>query len=318
MQRPIVALSPMADMTDSTFCRVVKSLSSPIVFREMVSSEAVIRGNDKTMGMAEIHHEERPLVQQIFGANPENMAESARIIERDFHPEGFDINMGCPVYKITSNFNGAALMKNPELATNIVKSMKAAISVPLSVKMRAGWSDHEECIDFSKQIEEAGASLITVHGRTKMQGYAGLSNRDVVRRVKEAVSIPVLYNGDVFTWQDYFKALDETGCDGVLIARGALGNPWIFKQIQEKLNGKEPEEVTLEERIRVVRMHLNLHLNQYGDDRLPTFRKHLSWYFKGLPHFKQFRQEMMTAPDEKTLDTIFDTVLKTAPKGLTL
>lgn len=317
-ERPIAALSPMADMTDSAFCRVVRSIASPVVFREMVSSEAIIRKNQKTMEMADIHPDERPLIQQIFGARPKAMAEAARIIEEEHHPEGIDINMGCPVYKITSNFNGSALMKDPEVASNIVKEMKAAISIPLSVKMRAGWSKHTECIEFAKRMEAAGADLITVHGRTKEQGYAGTSNRDVVRQVKESVSIPVLYNGDVFEWQDFFAAIEETGCDGVLIARGALGNPWIFKQIEEKLRDKNPQEITLEERIRVVREHLDLHLAQYGEERVPTFRKHLSWYFKGLPNFKQYKQDLMAAADKKDVNKILDRILERETESLTV
>ncbi|MBT3212974.1 MAG: tRNA-dihydrouridine synthase family protein, partial [Planctomycetaceae bacterium] len=273
----------MADMTDSAFCQVVREVvktrienSRLIVFREMVSSEAVVRGNDKTLGMTEIHPAERPLVQQIFGANPDTMAASAKFIQDNYQPEGIDINMGCPVYKITSNFNGSALMKDPAIATEMVQKMKAVLDVPLSVKMRAGWEDHSECIEFAKVIEAAGADLITVHGRTKKQGYSGKSHRDVVAQVKQAVSIPVLYNGDVFTWEDYFAALEETSCDGVLIARGALGNPWIFAQIEQKLAGKEPDVITLEERITVVKRHLDLHLAQYGEEKLATFRKHMS------------------------------------------
>lgn len=307
--RPIVALSPMADMTDSAFCRTVKSIARPIVFREMVSSEAIVRGNEKTKEMAEIHVDERPLVQQIFGADPTVMAEAARIVDTEFHPEGIDINMGCPVYKITSNFNGAALMKDAPLATAIVKAMKAAITVPLSVKIRAGWSRHDECVEFAKRLEDAGADLITVHGRTKVQGYSGTSDRGAVASVKRAVSIPVLYNGDVFAWQDFFQALEQTGCDGVLIARGGLGNPWIFKQIEDRLLGQEPEDVTVQERIRVVRMHLALHLAQYGEQAVPTFRKHLSWYFKGIPHFKAFKQRLMTATTHEAVEDVLRDVL---------
>jgi len=316
--RPIVALSPMADMTDSAFCRVVKSLASPIVYREMVSSEAVIRKNKKTLEMAEIHESERPLVQQIFGARPQVMAEAARIIEEEDRPEGIDINMGCPVYKLTSSFNGAALMKDVETATRIVKEMKAAVSIPISVKMRAGWSNHHECIEFAKHIEDAGADLIGVHGRTKEQAYAGLSDRSVVAEVKKAVSIPVLYNGDVFTWQDFFLSLEETKCDGVLIARGALGNPWIFKQIESKLQGKIVTEVTLQERLAVVRKHFDLHLNQYGESRVPTFRKHLSWYFKGLPNFKPFKEELMKAQDRTSVLNVLDKIEKTTNVTLTV
>ncbi len=308
-KRPIIALSPMADMTDSSFCQIVKSVASPIVFREMVSAEAVVRGNEKTIEMTDIHEAERPLVQQIFGARPSTMAEAARIIEEQHHPEGIDINMGCPVYKITSNFNGSALMKDPVTATKIVREMKAAITVPLSVKIRAGWSQYDECVEFSKRLEDAGADLITVHGRTKEQGYAGLSNKAAVAEVKKAVSIPVLYNGDVFTWQDFFSSLDVTGCDGVLIARGALGNPWIFEQIESKLAGKEPREITLAERVDVALKHFDLHLQQYGQDKVATFRKHLSWYFKGQPHFKQYREKLMTAPDRATVEAILRSVV---------
>ncbi|MFH1712499.1 MAG: tRNA-dihydrouridine synthase family protein, partial [Patescibacteria group bacterium] len=180
IDRPIIGLAPMADMTDTAFCQIVKSLASPIIWREMVSAEAIVRGNEKTLEMTKIHEDERPIIQQIFGADADRMAEAARIIEADIQPEGIDINMGCPVYKMTSSFNGAALMKDPELASNIVKQVKAAISLPLSVKIRAGWSEHSECIDFAKMLEQAGADLISIHGRTKAQGYAGKENRQVV------------------------------------------------------------------------------------------------------------------------------------------
>lgn len=309
-QKPIIALAPMADMTDSAFCRVVKSLSSPVVFREMVSSEAVVRGNDKTLDMTDIHPSERPLVQQIFGSDPETMAESAAIVERDHRPEGFDINMGCPVYKITHNFNGAALMKEPERATAIVKAMKERISVPLSVKIRAGWEDPKECLDFAPIMEEAGAELITIHGRTKKQGYSGTSDWDMIRQVKERVSIPVFANGDIHSAPLIFDALKQTGCDGVLIARGALGNPWIFSQADEMLAGKEPTPVTLEERIRIVKMHADFHCEQYTEEKgIRTFRKHLSWYFKGLPGAKAFRQQLVTVNTKAELFAILDEML---------
>lgn len=302
----------MADMTDSAFCRTVKSLTGPdsglVVFREMVSSEAVVRDNKKTLEMTVIHPEERPLIQQIFGSDPATMAEAARRIVEHDRPEGIDLNMGCPVYKITSNFNGAALMKEPERAAAIVRAIKGVISVPLSIKIRAGWSRHDEAPEFAKHLEAAGADLLTVHGRTKEQGYAGLSNRPAVAAVKKSVSIPVLYNGDVFTWSDYFSALEETACDGVLIARGALGNPWIFSQILMASQGKTPVAITISERLRVIKLHLSLHLEQYGERGVTTFRKHLSWYFKGLPGSKNFKEDLMKADSRSTLETIFDKI----------
>ncbi|MBI2551593.1 tRNA dihydrouridine synthase DusB [Candidatus Uhrbacteria bacterium] len=329
LPRPIIALSPMADMTDSAFCRVVRLAAGsvqlaapkfelnnlaascslpaagyPIMFREMVSSEAVVRGNEKTLGMTDIHPDERPLVQQIFGSEPATMAESARIIEAQHHPEGFDINMGCPVYKITHNFNGAALMKEPARATAIIKAMKAVITVPLSVKIRAGWSDKTECFEFAKAIEDAGADLITVHGRTKVQGYSGKSEWDVIRQAKEKVSIPVLANGDIHSPTLVPGALKQTGCDGVLIARGALGNPWFFRDTADVLAGKEPVHITLEERIRVVLMHARLHAEQHGQGGITTLRKHLSWYFKGQPGVKEWREKMMKMTTLEELEEV--------------
>jgi len=229
IKKPILGLSPMADMTDGAYSKIVRGVvnekianSGLVIFREMISAEAIVRENEKTEEMAVIDDVERPVIQQIFGADPKVMTEAAKIIERKFKPDGIDINMGCPVYKMTSNFNGAALMKDPKLAAEIVSAVKNAVSIPVSVKIRAGWSDPTECIEFAKIIENAGADLISVHGRTQKQVYTGKTNREVVARVKETVSIPVLYNGDIFSWQDYFEALKETKCDGALIARGAL------------------------------------------------------------------------------------------------
>ncbi len=317
ISRPIVALSPMADMTDSPYCQIVKSIASPIVFREMVSSEAIVRENRKTWHMAEIHPSERPIIQQIFGADPSIMAKSAEIIEREFAPEGIDINMGCPVYKITSNFNGCALMKDPALAVAIVKAMKSAISVPLSVKMRAGWKDHTECVEFARRIEDAGADAISVHGRTKEQGYSGLARRDVVAEVKKNVTIPVLYNGDIYSAEDYRIALEETGCDGALIARGALGNPWVFRDIELMNQGQLFSQVSLEERANVMRAHLALHTAHYGTDSYRTFRKHISWYLKEIPYSKQIKTLLMQAQSAPEVDAILATLPQLDSRALT-
>ena len=194
--KKIMALSPMADMTDSPFCRIVRQIGGvDIVFREMVSSEALVRGSEKTLKMAEFHKTERPIVQQIFGADPLIMARSADIVMQHSNPEGIDINMGCPVYKITSNFNGCALMKDPELASKIIKEMKSAIGdTPLSVKIRLGWSNPDDFKIFIPAIERAGVDLITVHGRTKEQGYSGVSDWQRIAEAKKIATVPLLAN----------------------------------------------------------------------------------------------------------------------------
>ena len=315
----------MADMTDSAFCRTVRAISPAadglIVFREMVSSEAVVRGNDKTLDMTDIHEDERPLVQQIFGSDPATMAESARIIEEQHHPEGFDINMGCPVYKIVHNFNGAALMKEPELASKIVKAMKAVITVPLSVKIRLGWSDPTECLEFIKVLEQSGVELVTIHGRTKTQGYSGKADWQMVGRAKQQVSIPVLCNGDIHKPELVREALDVSKADGVLIARGALGNPWFFSHIASSspllfalpssprrgwgwCDGVVGTPVSTEERLRIIRLHAKLHTEQYGGESMRTFRKHLTWYFKGLPGAKTLRELLPTINNQSDLESV--------------
>lgn len=295
IQRPIIALSPMADMTDSAFCQTVKDVSSPVMFREMVSSEAIVRGNDRTKEMVEFVDAERPIIQQIFGADPDTMAEAARHVVENYHPEGIDINMGCPVYKLTSNFNGSALMKTPDIATEMIRKMKEAIGdTPLSVKIRTGWSNKEECLEFCKIVEKAGADLLTVHGRTKEQGYSGYSDWDIIRQVKERVSIPVLANGDIFSAEDARRILEVTGADGVLVARGALGNPWIFKQIEELLNdGYITTKPTIADHFTLVLTHARRHVAQYGERGIVTFRKHLSWYTKGMEGAKDFRSALV-------------------------
>ena len=310
-KKPIIALSPMADMTDSPFCRIAKQFGWPVVFREMVSAEALVRESAKTLHMAAFHEEERPIIQQIFGKDPETMARAAAIIEKNFHPDGIDINMGCPVYKIVSDFNGASLMKDPDRACAIVKEMKKAVEVPISVKIRLGWSDKTDCLDFVKRLEEAGAELITIHGRTRAQGYSGVADWEMVGKAKQQVRIPVLVNGDIHTPEKVFEALAVSGCDGALIARGALGAPWFYKLYQEIAEtGARQTEITPALRVQYVLEHARLHMAEYGERGMMSFRKHLSWYFKGIDGIKPWREQMMKVSTMSELEAILFDFLK--------
>jgi len=300
--RPIIALAPMADMTDLPFCRICKEHGAPIVFREMVSAEAVIRRNPKTLEMARFEEDERPLIQQVFGSEPTVMAEAARIIEETFHPDGIDINMGCPVYNIVSNFNGAFLIKEPERASAIIKAMTAAVTVPVSVKTRLGWSKDTDCLEFVKVVENAGASLISIHARTKEQGYSGTANWDRVGEAKRNTTLPVLVNGDIVSVETAQEALRRSNADGVLIGRGALGNPWIFKELKS-MTEYAP---TLEERLAVVRQHAAWHVERYGD--LRKLRKHLPFYFK-KGFTKDLRAKLVRVTTLEDLDAALSSLL---------
>jgi tRNA-dihydrouridine synthase B len=307
LPRPIIALAPMADMTDLPFCLICKDHGAPLMFREMVSAEAVVRMNPKTLEMARFDERERPLIQQIFGSEPHVMAEAARIIEERYHPDGIDINMGCPVYNIVSNFNGAFLIKEPDRARAIIKAMKAAVKVPISVKTRLGWSRDTDCLEFVKVIEDAGASLISIHGRTKEQGYSGVSNWDRIGEARKNTSLPVLVNGDITSATAARDALRRSGADGVLIGRGALGNPWFFAQLMEELrNGSAAAEPTFEDRVRVVKQHATLHAERYGERGLVKLRKHLPWYFKGVNGNKDLRSALVRISSLSELDTILE------------
>ena len=228
---------------------------------------------------------ERPIVQQIFGSNPEVMAKAANIIYEKFKPDAIDINMGCPVYNLVSNFNGAALIKEPERASAIVRAVKKSVPCSVSVKTRTGWKNDRDCLDFVKVLADAGVDLISIHGRTREQGYAGTSDWNRIAEARAMVPhTPFLLNGDVTSPELAKQALEISNADGVLIGRGALGRPWIFKHIEHYLEtGERLPHPTLEQRIAIVKEHGRLQVEHYGEKGLIKLRKHLPWYFKKNP-----------------------------------
>ncbi len=279
LSRPIIGLAPMAEYTDWPFGLICKEQGAQVIFREMISAEAILHNNQKTLRLLKIDKKERPVIQQIFGRDPEKMAQAAKMICKISQPDGIDINMGCPARKVVKNFHGAALMKEPKLAMAIISAVKKAIKVPLSVKTRLGWSKPEEILKFAPLLEKAGADLLTIHARTKDEGFSGLPHWEIIHEVKKNSRIPILANGGIFNREDMKRCLAITSADGVLIARGALGNPWIFSS----------HLPSLKERIDTILKHARWQIKHYGDGSLILFRKHLMHYFKGLPSSAQTR-----------------------------
>jgi tRNA-dihydrouridine synthase B len=287
---PLV-LAPMAGISDFPFRRICKELGAGLVFSEMVSVEALIREHKRTYGMLRTDPAERPVVFQIFGSKPASMAEAAHIVsqgEVDF----IDINMGCPVPKILKSGAGAALLRDLGLAKEIMAAVVRASKVPVLVKMRLGWDAKSiVAVDVAQAAESAGIAAVTVHARTKAQGFSGHADWDMIKVVKKSVDIPVIGNGDVRSGRDAKRMMDETGCDGVMIARAIQGYPWIFHEARQYLEtGLAPADPSPEERQAVMLRHLNDMVELLGENvGVREMRKHLCWYTKGLHGAAEFR-----------------------------
>lgn len=289
-----VILAPMAGVTDLPFRLLCKEQGAALVCTEMVSAKAILYNNKNTKALLEMHPDEAPVSLQLFGSDPEIISEMAkRIEERPFAI--LDINMGCPVPKVVNNGEGSALMKNPKLAGEIVSAVSKAIKKPVTVKIRSGFDkEHINAVEMAKIMEDSGAAAIAVHGRTREQYYSGEADWEIIARIKEAVSIPVIGNGDVTDCESAAELLKQTGCDGIMIGRAARGNPWIFRQVTAYLeNGTILPPPASEERKAMILRHGRLQLEYKGEyTGVREMRKHVSWYTAGMPHSAQLRQRV--------------------------
>ena len=287
-----VALAPMAGVTDLPFRVLCREMGCDLTFTEMVSAKGLFYGNENTEKLLETASIEEPCGFQIFGSEPAIMADIARRLEEDYAGKValIDINMGCPAHKIVGNGEGSALMRDIPLAAKIIEAVNKAVKLPVTVKFRKGWDEGSvNAVEFAKMAEKSGASAICVHGRTRTQGYSGRADWGIIGEVKAAVNIPVLGNGDLYSAEDMLRMREKTGCDGVLIARGAMGNPWIFRACKAALSGEQSEAPGLQERIALAIRHARMQQDYRGAHGIIEMRKHIAWYLHGLPHAAQLR-----------------------------
>ena len=292
IENPFV-LAPMAGVTDLPFRKLCKEQGAGLICMEMVSAKAISFNNKNTEALMEIDPGENPVSMQLFGSEPELMARvAAEIEERPF--DILDINMGCPVPKVVNNGEGSALLKNPELIVKIVKSVSSAIKKPLTVKVRIGFENEPvDIVEIAKRVEDAGAAAIAVHGRTRQQYYSGTADWDTIRRVKEAVSIPVIGNGDVDSPEKAEALIKETGCDGVMVGRATRGNPWIFRELNHYFEtGEKLARPSVEEVREMILRHARMQIDLKGEfTGIREMRKHVAWYTAGMRHSAALRRE---------------------------
>lgn len=308
-----IVLAPMAGISNPSYIKICEKMGLGYAVTELISAEAIVRDNKKTFAMLHgIETLQISVAIQIFGSNADTLAKAARIMI-DLYPNVMiDINMGCPVPKVATRAQaGSALLKDPQKVYEIVTAVVAAVSVPVTVKIRSGWDEqHINAVEIAKKVEQAGAQAIAIHGRTRSQGYTGLANWDIIRQVKEAVTIPVIGNGDIKSCYDAKRILDETNCDAVMIGRGLLGNPWLVKECVEYLDtGKEPHPILPTEKIAVLKQHFTFLLQMKTETlALLEIRSHAAWYLKGIPNMGNYKSRIFQTKTKEELYTILEEI----------
>ena len=296
-----VVLAPMAGISNSAFRTIAKEMGAGLIYAEMVSDKAITYGSQKTKDMLYMTDFERPISQQIFGSDKESFVIAAKYIYENMKPDIIDINMGCPVPKVAlKNQAGSALLKSPDKVYEIVKAVVDAIPIPVTVKIRSGWDFNSiNAVEISKKIEEAGAKAICIHPRTRSQGYSGNADWNIIKQVKESVSIPVIGNGDIKSCYDAKRMLDETNCDAMMIGRGCLGNPWLIKQCVDYLElGVEPRGITKEDKLNMIDKHFDYLLKTKVEKvAVLEMRSHIEWSLKGIPGAAKVKDDIFKTKD---------------------
>ena len=304
-----VVIAPMAGISNPAFRVICKEFGAGLIYTEMVSDKALYYENEKTIGMTDVEEGEHPLTMQIFGHDIETMVYAAKLLDTKTDCDIIDINMGCPVTKIVKSQAGSALMKDVDHATKMTKAVVEAVEKPVTVKMRIGWDmDQITCVDLAKGLEAVGVKAIAVHGRTKKQMYEGHADWSYIKQVKEAVTIPVMGNGDIRSGEDAKRMLDETGCDAVMIGRGVLGDPWLIKEVVHYLDtGKQLPPVSMEEKFMMARLHAKRLCNLKGEYvGMREMRGHAAWYVEGLPGSHKLKDALTKMETFDEMNQILD------------